>query len=350
MNRRPSNLDALSQCPCFESEGSTFAEAGSDRHAALADALLGDTNPMELLPDDEIEGVKWAFEKIKFQARTSEFPLNIEKTRSILLPNFDELRGTPDADCGPELWDFKWRARDYKLQMAAYALFIIEELGCQKVTVHLLYGATQYEQVLEFTAVSAWDAIAPVLENTSVLPTPCDYCSWCSKVLTCPPIVALAATVAKGYGELADVSNWHPSEMMNNAQEIAMGMRIRQVLRKWVDSMQHHGDMAAIQKGMEIPGCELKETKGKQWVSDTLGSYKMLGMPSEDFLKACDVRLNTSTKYKEKLGVIDLFHKFNGLPSKAEAKRQVLTKLEPFIKRGASTKHLRVVGESEETE
>lgn len=345
-NLRPSSLPALSQCPCFTSQGSDFAEQGITRHAALAAALRGDLNLLELLDDEDREGTKWAYDRIMFTARTTQFPLEVEvKHEDVTLPNFQTISGTIDASCGPELWDFKWRERDYTLQVACYALFIMLRDECDTVTTHLLFGATRREHTHKWTLEEAWATIQPVIERSEGQPTPCDYCSWCSNLLTCPPIVALANTVTKGYGSLSEIDSWHPSQMVTQPEQIAVGLRVLKVLEKWCASMQFHADEAALKKGMDIPGCEIVETKGKQYVSDTLGSYQTLGMPADDFLKACEPRLNTSKTYTDKVGLIDVYKTFHGLPSTAAAKREVLKKLDAFIKRGNSTKHLRLIDE-----
>ena len=51
-------------------------------------------------------------------------------------------------------------------------------------------------------------------------------------------------------------------------------------------------------------------------------------------MRACDLRLNTSKTYPDKVGICDLAAKLNGMPL-ATARKRIKEKLAPVMKRGA---------------
>jgi hypothetical protein len=90
---------------------------------------------------DAIEAAEWAYE----QFNDKEY-CEAEVTKSTLLPDFSIIEGTPDVILGGGIIvDLKSRKRDYRPQMAAYALMWFEsqhsalEPVAIKVQVKLLY-------------------------------------------------------------------------------------------------------------------------------------------------------------------------------------------------------------------
>ena len=101
--------------------------------------------------------------------------------------------------------------------------------------------------------------------------------------------------------------------------------------------------------GVTVTGFELQTKKGKTFVSDIVEAFKLAGLPQEEFLKACALRMNTSKKYPDQRGVVDIYAALHGL-KKAPAKRDLLKKLEPVVKTGADSVYLKAVGGEDETE
>jgi len=359
MTLRPSSLPMLAQCPSFESGSTEFSELGTDRHAALKAHFAGDDSLLDLLDEEDQTGIRWAAEYIRLKTPLSDHPIEWEIKRSFVATNFEDMEGTPDAVCGQDIFDFKWRPRDYTAQLACYALMEIERF--EKLTTldpvircHILFGQTRRAEVLHFDRAAAETIIEPILKSCEQ-PTPrvCDYCGWCAKKLTCVALTDPAKKVAMGYADLTlvDVASWHPSEM-DKPEDIALGLTIwRRVLKKWGESMEFHAQMAAEKKGLKLPGYELRPSKGKRYVADVKQSFALTGLPPDEFIKACDVRLNTSKKYPDKLGLDAVARAYFNEPSLAAAKRNMLKKLESVIAQGKETLRLKAVkGEEEETE
>jgi hypothetical protein len=347
----------LAQCPCFEGQSSEFAEAGTARHKALSDYLGGAENALDELEEEEADGVRWAAEYIRLHAPMADYPVEFEVKRRFFTPQFVEMTGTPDVTCGAHVFDLKWRRRDYTAQMACYALMLMES-GWEQVTAHVLFGESKTAVRLEFDRDSAEAVIVPILEEATEAteatagtkgPRACEYCGWCARAATCPALTVRAEEVVNGYGTTEAAKNWHPSKM-ETGQEIAEALRIwRTVLKPWGKSIEFHAMEALVKKGLTLPGVELKATKGKTFVTDVPGAFAQLGMPQEEFLKCCELRLNSSKKYPDKLGLAQVYAGLHGMKG-APAKREALRRLEPVLKVGEPGKKLVLTGEEEEEE
>ena len=129
---RPSSLPFLSACPCWtadQNRGEQDKPDGTLRHSALAHALAGDETELNALADDDHDRVRWAMDYIKTKSPDGEL-MHIEEVIEVLDDDFELItRGTPDATCGNQLFDLKWRERNYREQMAAYALGMIRRDG-----------------------------------------------------------------------------------------------------------------------------------------------------------------------------------------------------------------------------
>lgn len=347
---RPSSLPMLAKCPAWESSGGNEAtEAGATRHAALAWLLNSSSTDVQraeaIAPLDEPdrEACEWAADYIRTHAPLSDHPLHLERGLTLIDDDFEEvMRGTPDVACGNHLFDLKWRQRDYTAQMAAYALMLIEESGWHEVHVHVLYGESKRAERFTLDHDGATQLVYAIVEaarNPAKVPTPCDYCSWCARRLTCPALTKTAKTVADGYSVLDTVHNWHPSEVADAEQLATMLFIARKVLKPWVESVEHHALDAVVKQGLALPGYELKTRKAREWIADVGGAFTASGLPQADFLRACDVRLNTSKTYPDKVGIVDLFATGNGL-KKAPAKRDLMKRLEHVMQQGKPTQYL----------
>jgi hypothetical protein len=119
-------------------------------------------------------------------------------------------------------------------------------------------------------------------------------------------------------------------------------------LAKWGEAAEFHCKEMAVKRGIVPAGFEVKPTKGKSAVSDVPRAFAAIGLPQEEFIRACDLRMNTSKKYKERAGIVDVFAAFNGL-KRANAKRAVIEKLGDILKEGAGGVKLVASGEQEES-
>jgi len=333
MKHRPSSLPALKQCPRFEGdcEERDFTAAGTLRHELLK-SLLTDSVPPEgtfKLDLDNIDAVQWAYDYIKLNAPTG-YKIRVEEKREWIGAGFRDREGTPDVTCDDQLFDLKWRQRDCASQMADYALAMFEsEPRLSIVDCHVLFAESRFVQRYQFTQSSAELIAGEILDKAddeTLPPVACDYCGWCAKRLTCSAIMGQAVTVAHGYSDDPVVKNWHPSKM-ETAEEINEGMRVAVILDKWVASMRYHALTAVQKRGITLKDFKLVTESGGSYIADVGAAFGALGIPQEEFLKACEPRMNTSKKYPDRLGLVDIYKTLHGIAKTAQAKRAVEEKL-----------------------
>jgi hypothetical protein len=116
----------------------------------------------------------------------------------VAVPGFDHI-GTADAIIPERLAhaDLKTgQKRNYREQMAAYALGLMEQHFASEWTAHLLFCDQREVVTYRFTFEEAHQIVDPVVaawSNPDKQPTVCDYCNWCAKADTCSARLALAA-------------------------------------------------------------------------------------------------------------------------------------------------------------
>jgi hypothetical protein len=353
---RASSLPALAQCPCFESGNTELDQErtgpGQDRHKALELHFKGDQSMLNLLDDEDREGVMWAGEYIKLHANKPE---NIRWETGVIaeLQDFTEIPGTPDAVETLDIFDLKWRQFDYSAQMAAYALAVLQNRGtgtpAPQVRVHLLFACFKRAQVLTFDEASATamlEKIVTAYKDPNKQPSPCTYCGWCAKQITCPAVNERAQAVAQGRDDWK-LDSYHASEITRPG-EMAKALRLARQVEKWAKAVQHHAKEMALKQGVTIPGFELKSKKGRTSVADVTGAFQTLGLPAAEFLQCCDLRLNTSKQNPAKKGLIDVYKTAKEIDSKTAAKKEVTNKLQQFCRTPKEVLYLQAVGETDE--
>lgn len=348
---RPSNLPALKECPCFEPGPSDFAEAGTDRHQALRAHFDGNDGLLDLLPAEDAEGVLWAAEYIRTRAPLSDHPLRFEHPLTLILDDFSEISGTPDVTCHLDLFDLKWRRRDYTAQLACYVLMRLQELGISAtIHVHILYGAFQQAEVLNLNAESARAIVQPIIERArdpNRQPSPCSYCSWCANQLTCAASNLRAQTVAAGRDDW-QLQTYHASNILD-PREMSKALTLAKHLAKWCKAVEHHALEMALKRGEQIPGYKLKSRAGKRSCHDLAGAHQMSGLPVDTFLACCDLRFTTSKDNPSKKGLEDVYAETHGL-KKSAAKRELARKLQPFLRTPKDNPYLAADTQTEEEE
>lgn len=336
MTLRPSALPMLAECPKFESTPSEpvkpgvpapvreYLEAGLARHKAIAAYLQGNESAFDDFNEEERDSLLWAADYIKLKAPIQDFPLIIETKRRAVLPNGLAIEGTPDLCCGNQLFDLKWRPRDYTPQMAAYAWMVLEDGAFPSVQAHLLFAQVQTHRILNFDHGSAWATIKPIIEGVEApfaAPTPCAFCGWCAKKLKCEALIQQVNIAIKSNPEW-DLPQWHSSEM-TTAEEMGMALKIARTLSDWCESVEFHAKEMAVKQGIVAKGFNLNTRKGNRFIDDVMAAYQKANLPQEEFLKSCTIKPRT---------LFDLYANFHGL-KKAAAEREVERRLGETIQR-----------------
>ena len=324
---RPSKLDILAVCPCFESgEAGAAAQSGTDQHAYAAALLTGKPCDTTSMKSEDKDNVEWYVDYVRATSgdnRQVEIPLELIDEHYTT-----QMKGTADVICEAELWDYKSdkEEREHKRQMAAYALMVMDRNGKDKVIAHLCYGRLRKVVKLEYTRQEAEDLVQSVLSwvyNPTRKQNPCDYCSWCKLAKECPSLNRWAVVVATNYApeQSSEIASWHPSEVTDPAQ-IGRMLTTARIVAAWCDSVEHHAKLLAQQQGILIPGWRLQEKSGARQITDITKAYELSGLSQDQFLQACDVGVSK---------LEDIYSTAKGL-KKAQAKKEINTKLVEVIK------------------
>lgn len=335
---RPSSLPALAQCPrfCPDPVGRDYTNRGTERHESLAEFLFAllvapDEAARERalagMAEDEREAITWAAEYVNANAPLSDYPLEIETRRAFVGPNFERITGTLDVRCGPVFFDFKWRFGDYWPQQAAYAL----TLPFPEVESHLLFGQPQRARKRRFTQADAEGIVFPIVEAATApgaKPKACDYCGWCAHRLKCEALTDGVKAAMMGRGDWG-LENWHTSEITDPA-EMAKALRAARRLKSWAEACEYHAKQMAVNQGRTLPGFTVKHRPGGSTVGDMHAAFSILGLPQEEFFKACEVHLNPP-KDKSRAGLVQLYAT-HAVLSEKRAKEELKRRLAPVLK------------------
>jgi hypothetical protein len=326
---RPSSLPALSQCPCFESGSSEYADGGTMRHNGLSGLLQNPPDESELffLPEEDQDGVRWAANYIK-QHAPSQYPIQSEVRGSFIDADFAWVPGTRDVVAGPHLFDLKWRRRDYSAQMAAYVLMDDEH---EEITVHVLYGESMHYDRYKITKDAALAIVDPIIakaKDPERKPTPCEYCSMCALRLTCKAHIERAQAVVQGREDWPIAVKQFHATQITTPEEMAQLLEWAEYLERWAKGIKWRAVQMWEKEGVAIPGCKLKENRGKKFITDMQAAFESSGLPLDRFLKC----LKANWKDLE-----SLYTELNKGPRTKKATVAELTKkLEPYISRPKS--------------
>ena len=296
---RPSTLPAYRECSQFKpGKPRSFTLDGTLRHEAVESKFKSKTEEIDwelaaLLDDQSIEGVEWAYEYIKFNAPMLTHDLKIEQRLTV----FDEetgetlMHGHLDYFCGDQIFDVKWRRRNYREQMAAYALALMQSEGFSGVAVHLLYMESMQREVIDFSRAEAWRIVKAMVERVNDPqgePTPCSYCGWCANILNCKPYVEAAETVA-GWAD-PEIEIFDPEKIEKDPYQLGRALLLFRRVKSWGQRLEEFALDESL-KGLDIPGFELNERKGRTVVKSVEEAFNAAGLESETFLAACSVSI-----------------------------------------------------------
>jgi len=314
----------LRQCPKFEGQSSEYTSDGTKRHQVFADYWRGDKKVLEALEEDSQENMEWAIDYCETKAAHPDYPYQIELTRSAVLPDGRKLGGTPDLVCGPDIFDLKWRYRDYGPQMAAYAYMVLDEGRFPEVTTHALYANHQTARSRKWTSESCWELMRDIITNAEsswAAPTPCEYCGWCAKKLKCEALIQ-QVNIALASNPEWNLEQWHSSEIIN-AKQMGQALKIARTLSDWCESVEYHAKELGTKQGVIAEGFQLLSRSGKRFISDIAAAFQATGLPQPEFIKACSVTCKP---------LEEIYAKFHGM-KKAPAARDLAAKLGALIQR-----------------
>lgn len=275
MSLRPSNLPKLAQCACFESKADAgpAAARGSALDSVFRTRALDEPVPAELIhspSEEDLAAVEWAVTMLRTLAGGEPVLVHEADCRVQLLG----MSGTADAIIPSKLAhaDLKTgQKRNYREQMAAYALGLMEEHFASEWTAHLLFCDQREVQIMRFTYDEAHALVQQIIaryEDPNKQPSVCDYCTWCAREATCPARLALASTALAA-----------SEPQFNFELVLADNDKLGQFLSACctLDSYRGRAEEAAkdrLQAGSEIPGWKLVTRRGPEFVQSVdVGRY-----------------------------------------------------------------------------
>ena len=163
-----------------------------------------------------------------------------EERISIMREDEEITFGSMDAYCKGNLFDLKTgQMRDYRQQMAAYALGVMQKYGDKKLTCHLVYSSSRLREVEKFdlTLKEAEDIVYGIVDSVNDptrSPWPCEYCMWCARKETCTALKHFAYTIG---GQMATMKHIN----LNAPLEPAVRQRLLSIVdavENWSESIR----------------------------------------------------------------------------------------------------------------
>jgi hypothetical protein len=192
----PSSLPKLAECALFEGANGTSsaAERGTAIDVAIRN-LISSEYDVAIVSEDA-GAIKYGVDELTRLAKGS-FVETREEYLAMAVPGLSKL-GTADAVCKAEKWvaDIKTgQARNYREQLAAYALACMEDNFEMSWTAHVIYVDQKLIRSYDFTYEEAKQGTQRTIDRATsaeAQPTPCEYCSWCKHYNNCHAIVRQA--------------------------------------------------------------------------------------------------------------------------------------------------------------
>lgn len=272
MTLRPSNLPKLAICACFEpnADAGPAAERGTKLDGVFRRRVLGDKSDDAAVEKDELDAVDWAVNTLRAIAGTTEIITAEDRCKIECLG----LTGTADAWL-PELGmsaDLKTgQLRNYREQMAAYALGFMDATFRTEWTAHLLFCDQRQLVTHRFTYEEAKALVSEVIarfHDFGKEPTVCEYCAWCAKAETCPPRLQLAA---KALTPAEPTFNFEAVLAEND--KLGAFLTACSVLEDFRERAEEVAKKRLI-AGDKIPGWTISSRKGAEFIyHDAVGRY-----------------------------------------------------------------------------
>jgi hypothetical protein len=264
---RPSNLPKLAVCPCYESNpvAGPAAERGTLLDTAFRAELLGLEERFVIaakLTADEIAAVSWSVSMVRAMSGRERVLAREDDCRVKIL----NLTGTADAIVPTKLTHFDLKTgarRNYREQMAAYALGLMGTHFAGEWTAHLLFCDQREIETHKFTYEEAHaivDQVVKSFHDPAKQPNPCEYCSWCAKADTCPARLAMV-------GETLTVTEpgFDFDAVLSDPEKLGRFLAASAVVEDFRDRAKK---IAAerIKTGGDVPGWKLVTRKGSEFV------------------------------------------------------------------------------------
>jgi hypothetical protein len=184
------------------------------------------------------------------------------------------LTGTADAIVPAKFshFDLKTGARrNYREQMAAYALGLMGAHFAGEWTAHLLFCDQREIETIKFSYEEAHaivDQVVKSFNDPGKKPSPCEYCSWCAKADTCPARLAMV-------GESLAVADpgFDFDAVLADPEKLGKFLVASAVVEDFRDRAKKIAT-ERLKTGGTVPGWKLVTRKGSEFVDcETVGHH-----------------------------------------------------------------------------
>jgi hypothetical protein len=272
---RPSNLPKLVLCSCYEGNqvAGPAAQRGTLLDSAFRAELLGQEERFVIankLTADEIAAVSWSVSMVRAMSGRERVLAREDDCRMEIL----NLTGTADAIVPAKFTHFDLKTgarRNYREQMAAYALGLMNAHFASSWTAHLLFCDQREIETHRFTYDEAYAIVTQIVQafnDPAKKPNPCEYCGWCAKADTCPARLALVAETLP----VAD-PGFDFDAVLADPDKLGRFLAACAVVEDFRDRAKQIAT-ERIKTGGTLPGWKLVTRKGAEFVDcETVGHH-----------------------------------------------------------------------------
>jgi hypothetical protein len=267
----PSSLPKLAECALFTGAPGTSAaaERGTLLDKAIRELLVDDPTTYDGLAAEDQAVARWGVDELRtlsggYHVETREEHLGME------VPGLSKP-GTADAVCVRAQWvaDIKTgQVRNYREQLAAYALACMHEHFADSWTAHVVYVDQRLRRTYTFTREQAEATVSRIIAEASsrlAEPTPNEYCGWCAHQNGCRALVrqsSEALALVKSDLCLSDIRD----QILANPVELSAfaanwKLAEKQIAEPVLDALKER-----LAAGEEIPGWKVTTGAGRQFV------------------------------------------------------------------------------------
>ena len=275
---RHSSLPKLAQCACYESnpDAGPAAARGTRLDAYFRELLSGAKDPfVEDLSAEDMASVQWAVWTLRSMAPGEEI-LSAEEECKVSTPGMEHI-GTADAIV-PGLFmsaDLKsGQIRNYREQMAAYALGLMETYFTDSWTCELLFCDQKQVITHRFTYAEAFEIVTGVLVRATDpgrSPQLCEYCGWCAKAQYCEARTTVAAEVL-AVAVPVEVGVEHGAKpfcfelVLNDATRLGSFLAACKVLDDFREAAEERARVLLETDSAAVPGWKLRKGSSAELV------------------------------------------------------------------------------------
>jgi len=315
----PSSIKMSAHCPGYEGESGTnpAAEMGTRIHEALE---TGDWSKLNDYESSLAQGCRNAEDSIFNHHGYEVMELDdYKEIRLTMKLRDEETFGTCDRLTvnGTEAVQIDYKTGQMAVdepqdnwQAKAYALGAFQQFP-QLDTIHFYFVACRRDEILFHTfkredMEEVVHAISDVIKRAkkvracfsetdpSELIPQLKICNYCKNAGRCPSLAKLSIDTAKKYAPTSKDFLSLPDEVHGSTcedpQAIADMMKVVPIVKKWAAGVEYAARRMAIEEGIEIPGYEVKERKGRRSITSALAAYGAIkdDVEVEDFLEGID--------------------------------------------------------------